>query len=118
MLVNKRHKLIFGFLIFITILSCDNPFDQYHEVNLDSELSLLIKNHRNDRGSSILNEKYLFVSFCPLTKGNNKSKNNELYFAYKFIPYHLYKRKGDDYFYIIKDNDSLKYELIMWKDID
>lgn len=104
----------FGIILTTILFSCGNPYDKYKKVEVETELSIKVYKHRNERGGSIINDTYLFLSFCPAISENNPfgKDRKEFYFSYLRVPYHLFKRKGEDFFYVLVDNDSIRYQLI------
>ncbi|TXN35848.1 hypothetical protein FVB32_14875 [Flagellimonas hymeniacidonis] len=104
-------------VIFLLVLNgCKNPYDKYEKVTISTELDLDVRTHVNSRGGSIINDKYLFLSFCPLISEAHNEKyaeRDDLYYAYAWTPYRLYKRKGERSFYIIQQKDTLQYKLIL-----
>lgn len=114
----KKLNLLISTLLVFTLFyesSC-NPYEKYISVNEDLELSLTVTKQINERGASIINDKYVFLSSCPIIFYNNEqskiSKRGELYFAYDLVPYGLIKKKGENLFYVIKEKDTLTYELL------
>ena len=53
-------KYIFLALLMLN-LSC-NPYDKYSKIISDSEISVTVKKHKNDRGGSIINDIYLILA--------------------------------------------------------
>ena len=106
-------KYIFLALLMLN-LSC-NPYDKYSKIISDSEISVTVRKHKNDRGGSIINDIYLFDSSCPLISEYSSSdfeSMDELYFAFQLVPYVLFKNKNEDFFYVIKEQDTLKFKLL------
>ncbi|EDM44303.1 hypothetical protein SCB49_04720 [unidentified eubacterium SCB49] len=100
--------------IALSPISCSH-FNQYTPITTESEMSIVVQNHKNDRGGSILNSKYLLDSSCPLVykkRFSNLETLDEVYFLAQLIPYQLQKIKGDNQFFIIKENDTLIYKLL------
>lgn len=111
-----------------TILSCKNNDNlNYIEINLNSEEIIDVQKFRNNRGSSILNEEFIIFSYCPLDFEDNYpewiKRRDEPIFSLKNskniptlydirVPYRLIKHKNEDFFYVIKNNDSLKFQMI------
>ena len=46
--------------LFVIILSCKNPFDEFNRISIDDALEITVQSQINERGGAILNEKYLF----------------------------------------------------------
>ena len=106
-------KYIFLLIVMLN-LSC-NPYDKYSKINIESEISITVRKHKNDRGGSIINDIYLFNSSCPLINqysSSNLETIDELYFAFQLVPYVLHKNRSEDFFYVIKKQDTLKFRLL------
>ncbi|MCG2431703.1 hypothetical protein [Aequorivita xiaoshiensis] len=101
--------------LFVIILSCKNPFDEFNRISIDDALEITVHSQINERGGAILNEKYLFISFCPLISKSDNPEYQDIEIFYsvdKLVPYKLHKYKGENYFYIINKKDSLVFKLL------
>lgn len=115
------------FLISLTFQSClhNNKLDGFVEVQSEIK-SDTIKSVTINRGILTLDKKYTLFSNCFLIYKDSFPKWIEDYGEpdikstdYVFnpyitdikTPYVLYKFKDEKYFYIVKNNDTLKFEL-------
>jgi hypothetical protein len=115
------------FLISLTFQSCrhNNKLDGFVEVQSEIK-SDTIKSVTINRGILTLDKKYTLFSNCFLIYKDSFPKWIEDHGAPDFSfdeyifepsitdidpPYVLYKFKDEKYFYVVKNNDTLKFEL-------
>lgn len=115
----------FLFLIFLFSLSCTK--NNFTSIQIKNEIKkTLINKFEINRGIVKLNNKFYFYSNCSLVNKKNipnwiidKNSPDVSFKEYEFhpcitdidIPYELFKFKNDKYFYILKNKDTLKFEL-------
>lgn len=111
----RAFKRVLLFYFVLSLLSC-NSYSGV-EVGKDHETTIRVRSHRNDRGVSVINEQYLFRSICPLI--NDEVKNLSIGWVPEIferceglVPYVISKNKAEDFFYVIKSGDTLKYQLL------
>lgn len=123
----KLKMLIIVVAIFI-FQSCNNKYSKSFKIEEKDSLSINVTKFDMDHGVIRLNRKHLLFSASHLV--DNKSYPNWLKPKHKplFVlpggkkytpsigdvvpPYKLYKYKGDDFFYVVKYNDTLKFKLV------
>lgn len=106
--------------------SCRQKERHYTKIVRETQLSDTISMFRIDRGVAFLNEKYILFCWSPLICDSTYPKwikrrhppildlsNSEYNPTIEDIPvpYKLIKEKGSNYFTVIKNSDSLKFEL-------
>lgn len=116
-----KYKLtIFVVMIFFSCIEDKN----LHSINFEDDLTIEVKSSINNRGTLILNKHYMISSSCPLIfedkfpdwivqrlkpiNGSNKFEPK----IYDILPpYTLFKEKQTNYFYVLKNGDSLKFKM-------
>jgi len=120
-------KLIKFYLILLCFTSCLHNKELKGFVEIESEINTdTIKSVTINRGILTLNKKYTLFSNCFLIYNDSFPKwiqdHGEPDFSFdEYVfkpsitdidaPYVLYKFKNEKYFYLIKNNDTLKFEL-------
>jgi hypothetical protein len=112
-------------LIFLFSLSCTK--NNFTPIKIKDEINkTLINKTEINRGIVKLNNEFYFYSNCSMVNKKNipnwiidKNSPEVSFKEYDFhpritdigVPYVLFKFKNDKYFYILKNKDTLKFEL-------
>ena len=97
---------------------------RYVEINWKSNLDLEVESYTNDRGYGIINEKYWLPSNSKIKGNESQIKNLILkgYFNLDYIrpiprisdlklPYTIHKAANNNQFFVLKEIDTLEFEL-------
>lgn len=83
-----------------------------------------IRKKNRERGNVVCNDRYRITSISYFVNEQksipdwlkNQYKNNQpIHFCEIDLPFVLFKESGDEYFYVIKNNDTLKFKLVAYK---
>lgn len=125
-------KNIFYLFILIVLVSCnDLRYKRSKLVLTETAIKQdTIKERFMSRGSVVYNGYYSITTISYLVNDKktipnwlkNKNwvkkryENNELIYINDIdLPFVLFKESGDEYFYVIKNNDTLKFKLVAYK---
>lgn len=110
--------LIFGFILIITMISCNNLQSNLIQIDNSAQIDLNVNDAYNERGIYILNEKYYLNSSLMLLKNIKKFNIKDdailrLQGTKKIprlsdieAPFRIVKKSNNDSILLIRENDT------------
>jgi len=112
-------SIILAFILF-RISACNSDSKEFHIVE-NTELEITVKKTFMDRGIIYLNDAYFLRSWCGLItpppnwlkKSIYQYNENKTRIDFEIMkpPFRFIKHKGEKEFYVIKNQDTLKFRL-------